>query len=133
MTELLAAIEVATEVHDQREGEERDIGIGMRYSNIKKNRSSRDTIGVVCIQIENKAGFKQMQEQGVHGSPNKDKFMAKSKQEQGVRGSPDKDQYMAGVRGEKDKYVTEMQYWHCQEAWRRQKGHVQRGRHPYGE
>ena len=43
-----------------------------------------------------------MQDQGVCGSPNKDKYMAKSKQKQCVRGSPDKDQDRAGVRGEKD-------------------------------
>ena len=50
-------------------------------------QTGADNVGKVSIKVENEAGGKQ-------------------KQEQGVRGGPDKDKYVVGGRGEKNKDVT---------------------------
>ena len=50
-------------------------------------QTGADNVGKVSIKVENKAGGKQKQEQGVRGGGNKDK-------------------YVVGGRGEKNKDVT---------------------------
>ena len=83
MTELLAMIEVTTVVHEQQgESEECNIGVPKRHSDVKKDMTGMDTIGEVGIQMENEAGGKQMLEQGVHRSFDKEKYVAGGKQEQ---------------------------------------------------
>ena len=48
----------------------------------RKELSVRDGAGKVSIEMEYEAGGEQKQEQGVHGGPNKNKYMAGGRQEQ---------------------------------------------------
>ena len=60
VSQMLAMIEVAIAVDEQQgKGEEPDIAVGKKRSDIKKDLSGRDAISKVSILKEHMAGGKQ--------------------------------------------------------------------------